>query len=176
MRPTFELTPEEFRLLAIIDFQSSSDPTRFEESAQAAAALTILLLERNAIPRSRIAYFIDPDCNIAGRGRSRRDGFERRGVRGDAIFRHGHFLKYLYYFLYGANLPDGAIAAFGSAVEAAEPVTSGDIEPLQALACAQARAYRLNPKEAAEEFFKLSLDCELSASEARFIRDAVMRL
>lgn len=37
-----------------------------------------------------------------GRGRSRADVFEKNGTRGEAIFRHPHFLTYLRYFLYGA--------------------------------------------------------------------------
>lgn len=41
----------------------------------------------------------NPDFNIGGRDKSRKQFFEGNGSRGESIFRHPHFLKYLRYFI-----------------------------------------------------------------------------
>ncbi|HZC22783.1 MAG TPA: hypothetical protein VE866_05540, partial [Candidatus Binatia bacterium] len=35
------------------------------------------LLQRKAVPEVRLRYFIDPECNPGGRGKSRKDVFEK---------------------------------------------------------------------------------------------------
>ncbi len=104
---------------------------------------------------------------------SYRELFIRNGNVGEEIYRHPHFLKFLSYFIYGAKLPEPVIKAFSDEVTKCEPVTSGDIVPLGKSARTQARLYRLSPHSAAEEFYKLALDCGLSQMYASAVRQSV---
>lgn len=99
--------------------------------------------------------------------------FEKNGTRGEAIFRHSHFLRYLHYFLYGPDLPEDVAAAFRKRVADIGFVTSSDIVPLRAFARQLTLANGLDSGGAAEEFFNLALDCRLELYEARSIRDSV---
>lgn len=170
-----ELTAEEKALVGKIDFNPASerhDPTYWNAVGEASLQLMKLLAERNAIPEVRTKYFTDPEFNIGGRGRSRAGRFEKNGTRGEAIFRHVHFLKYLHYFLYGPTLPENISEAFSKKVEDIGFVTSSDIVPLGAFARKLTRENHLDVGEAAEEFFKLALECDLELHEARVIRDS----
>lgn len=138
-----------------------------------AAQLMELLIARNAIPSHRVSYFTDPDYYVGGRGSSRQQIFERNGTSGRDIFRHPHFLAHLRYFLHGPDLPAPVIAAFADRIEDCGPVTSGDIQPLSQLARELTRRHRLEPRKAAEEFFRLALEHGLSPGQARPIRDSV---
>jgi hypothetical protein len=172
-----ELTDEEEALLATIDFGPSSfsshPPGYWNAVADSALSLTKLLLQRDAIPEIRIKYFNDPRFNVGGKGKSHRQIFEKNGTRGDAIFRHAHFLKYLQYFVYGPDLPHGVSAAFEKRIAECGFVTSSDLVPLGKYTRQLVRANHLNSSDAAEEFFKLALESGLELHEARLIRDSV---
>jgi hypothetical protein len=172
-----ELTPAEKALVEKIDFAPSRqthDPEAAQEMCNTAGELTRALLRRKAIPEVRTRFFTDPAYNVGGRGSSRLQVFEKNGTRGDAIFRHPHFLKYLRYFLYGPDLPEPVIHAFQQKVLDCGPVTSGDIVPLGDYAKQLTRSRGLD-KGKADEFYKLALDCGLDEGEARSIRDAVKK-
>lgn len=171
-----ELTAEEKALVAKINFNPASerhDPAYWNAVGEASVQLMKLLAGRKAIPEVRTKYFTDPEFNIGGRGRSRAGVFEKNGTRGEAIFRHVHFLRYLHYFLYGPALPDSVSDAFSKKVADIGFVTSSDIVPLGAFARKLAKENHLEVGEAAEEFFKLALECDLKLHEARVIRDSV---
>lgn len=173
-----ELTPEETALLGKIDFEPSSrkhDATHWRSVGSASQKLMESLIERKAIPEVRMKFFSDPVFNIGGRGRSRLQIFEMNGTRGAEILRHPHFLKYLWYFIYGPDLPRKIIEAFRQEVAACGPLTSGDILPLGESARRLTRTHRLDAKAAAEEFYKLALECGLDATDARSVRDAVRK-
>jgi hypothetical protein len=173
-----ELTAEERTLVGRIDFNPSSeihDADYWLSVGTAAHKLMESLIARKAIPEVRTKFFTDPVFNIGGRGRSRFQIFEKNGTRGDAIFRHPHFLKYLHYFLYGPDLPAKVVEAFQGKVAACGWVTSGDIIPLGKFARQLTRAHGLDAGNAAEEFYKLALDCGLDASDAHSMRDAVKK-
>jgi hypothetical protein len=174
---SIELTVEERALVAQIDFDPTSsrrsEPGYWNAVGEAALRLMKSLIARNAIPEVRMRYFSDADFNVGGRGRSRAQTFEKNGTRGEAIFRHPHFLKYLHYFLYGPDLPPQVIDAFRDKIADIGFVTSSDIIPLGAFGRQMARANRLDAGHAAEEFFKLALDCGFELYEARSIRDSV---
>lgn len=175
--PKVELTPEEKKLVSKIDFNPSSlephDPGYWNAVGEASLALMRSLITRKAIPEIRTKYFTDAEYNVGGRGKSRAAIFEKNGTRGDAIFRHPHFLRYLLYFLYGPDLPNEVAGAFRKKVADIGFVTSSDIVPLGAFARNLTRVNRLDGAHAAEEFFKLALDCGLELYEARSIRDSV---
>jgi hypothetical protein len=172
-----ELTVEEKVFLAGIDFEPSSGDRQeqgyWAAVGEAAFGLMESLIARKAIPEVRTNYFNDPDFNLGSRGRSRADVFEKNGTRGEAIFRHPHFLKYLHYFLYGPNLPVHVMEAFRQRIVDIGFVTSSDIIPLGAFARKLTRANRLDADDPAEEFFKLALECGLELHEARSVRNSV---
>jgi hypothetical protein len=176
---TIELTPEEGALAKQIKFDPHAtlgDTRAFHENGELVVQLTEMLLEREAIPEPRRRYFSDPEYHVGGRGSSRRDLFLQRVNDRDAMMRHGHFLKYLHYFIYGAALPDRIANAFKKAVQDCGMVTSGDIAPLSSAARQLASSAGLERKAAAEEFYKLSLDLGLSPSNAASIREAVLKM
>lgn len=176
---SIDLTSEERALTAQIDFNPASSerhqPEYWKGVGEAAYRLMKSLVARKAIPEVRRKFFTEPDFNVGGRGRSHADIFEGNGTRGDAIFRHPHFLKYLRYFLYGPDLPPEVITAFRKKIADSAFITSSDIIPLGAFARKLTRANRLDGGDAAEEFFKLALECGLELYEARSIRDAVKK-
>jgi hypothetical protein len=169
------LTPEEEALLAHIKFDMVElrEPDDAERNGKAAAALMKSLAGRNAIPDVRLRYFTDPKYFAGGRGKSHKQLFERNGITGDEIFSHPHFLPYLHYFLHGPSLAQNIVDAFSSEVERCGGVSSSDVVPLGKFARQQVRAHGLEPGDAAEHFYKLALDCGLSASDARLISDSV---
>lgn len=157
-----------------IDWRTGRPPVT-PASLDAAHALTVSLLKREAIPLVRISYFVDPELNI-GCSRSRQQVFEGNGTAGEDIFRHPHFFRYLRYFVLGPDLPEATIRRFADAVADCGLVTSGDEEALQRLARAEVRRCGLERMAAAEEFFGLALELDLDAWTARAIRDSVMKL
>jgi hypothetical protein len=172
-----ELTPKEKELVSKIDFNPSSreshDPGYWNAVGEASLALMRSLITRKAIPEVRTKYFTDAKFHVRGRGKSRAAIFEKNGTRGEAIFRHPHFLKYLHYFLYGPDLPEEVAGAFRKKVADIGFITSSDIVPLGAFARQLTRANKLDASYSAEEYFKLALDCGLELYEARSIRDSV---
>jgi hypothetical protein len=104
------LTPEEKALFDRIDFEVAGEYEVPMESLAAAGELMESLLVHDAIPEIRRRYLTDPDLNVRGRNKSRIDGFELNGTRGRNIFKHGNFLKYLRYLIFGPNLPEVTVS------------------------------------------------------------------
>jgi len=175
---SIDLTLEEKSLLDKIELDALS--LRGHEHAQRNGRLVIELIKslvaRRGIPEHRRRYFTDPDYYLGSRGRSRQQGFERNGRRGDDILSHPHFLAYLRYFLHGPNLPASVIGKFRQAVLDCGDVTSGDIDPLSKVARQLVRTYRLVPKKAADEFYKLSLEFDIDPDTAAFFHNAVRQV
>jgi hypothetical protein len=167
------LTPEEKVLFDRIDFELSGEYESRMESLAAAADLAESLIARDAIPEVRRRYLTDPELNVSGRNKSRIAGFELNGVQGRGILAHPNFLRYLRYFLFGPDLPEASIELFRK-ILIDDTGTSGMI--LDALCrCARAEARRLRRYDAAEEFFKLALECGVDEGVARSVRDSAMR-
>ncbi|MDP3072299.1 MAG: hypothetical protein Q8N18_18555 [Opitutaceae bacterium] len=174
--PTFKLTVTEKKILAQVDFDLTQTGSEALPSLTAACQLTKSLLDRKAIPEPRIRYFFDPEFNL-GKNYSRKDQFERRGNQGDAIYTHPHFLKYLRYFLFGPDLPPTAIGAFAQRVtESGGFVSDSDYPDLNQIVRQAIKTYGLDPAAAAEEFFKLALECGLDPSTARRFRDTAKKI
>lgn len=176
---TIALTPEESAIAEAMTFDPlvfCGDHQAFLKNADLAHDLASSLLARDAIPEQRLRYFTDAEYNPGGRGRSRRESFEWNMPIGDHLFRHPHFLKYLRYFIHGASLPPSVEAAFIRAAHDCGPFSSGDMAPLGSTARQLASTYRLEPKTAADEFFKLCLDLGMSAGYAGSIRSSVQQL
>lgn len=175
-----ELTEQERALVSQINFNfsgTSYNADSWRPIADAMEELMRSLLERNAIPEARRKFFSDPTFFIGGHGRSHLQVFEANGTRGDAIFRHPHFLKYLRYFVYGPDLPKPVLVAFQQKViDCGEPFTSGDSITVGDFARHLTRSHHLETGIAAEEFYKLALDCGLDSGGARSVRDAVKKM
>ena len=139
-------------------------------------ALLKSLGERGAIPKVRQKYWNDPDYNAGRVKASHRGVFERKGRTGQEIYTHPHFLPYLRYFLFGADLPDVVIAKFEEKVGNPDDVTSSDILPINGCARDLARQHQLERAHAAEEFFKLCLDIGLDLGTATSVRRSVKQL
>lgn len=169
-----DLSIEEDALLVQINFHPHDEGMLREIlkiSCAAAAPLVNSILSRKAVPEIRMRYFIDPELNI-GLKKSRKAVFETNGTKGDAIFRHPHFLPYLEYFIYGPQLPDTVIEGF------CQLVSNFDAERDEARKFARkmVRQFELNPRVTYEEFFKLALECGMNVDDARSVRDAVRSL
>jgi hypothetical protein len=173
-----ELTGKEKALASRIDFNPSAERHNADSWKPIADAMSELmgsLVERGAIPVPRRKYFTEPF--IGGHGRSHMQVFEANGTRGDDIFRHPHFVKYLRYFLYGPDLPKAVIDAFRQKVIACgEPFTGSDALEVAGFARQLTRSHGLDPHTAPEEFYKLALDCGFDRGDARAVRDSVMKV
>jgi len=171
--PDIELNESELGLLAEIRFRFSSQ-NELHASIAPMVALTESLLECGAIPEVRLLYFTDPERNPGGRGRSRQQIFEKNGTTGTRIYAHGNFLKYLEYFIYGPDLPPSIVAKFKEVMSFSGYLTAGDINDLVPGARAAVRSARLNPSDAAKEFYKLALECGAMPYSAESIRKSVL--
>lgn len=161
-----ELTEEESVLLKEISF-SSHEYDVLRQSCKNAGNLTLLLLERKVIPKIRIKYFTNPKYNIGRRGKSRQEVFESNGTTGKDILFHGNFLKYLKYFIYGPDLPKAAIQIVCNNI---------DPEDYPTLTRGIVRDNMLNPKESAEEFYKLFIECDNISFYASNVRKSIMAM
>jgi hypothetical protein len=173
--PTFTLTVSEEKLLEQIEFTGAPEDTQGASSRGAAGKLAKSLFARRVIPKARLSYFVDAKFNV-GSTLSRREQFERNGTRGDEILVHPHFLKYLEYFIFGPDLPTEAITALSDRVKEEEFISGSDIPELCDIVRRQTSRHRLAPRTAADEFFKLAIECGLDLSVARQIRDAAARV
>jgi hypothetical protein len=176
-----ELTDEEKALAARIDFDDAGHTPlvsgSWQHVADAMEELMRSLTKRGAIPKARKKFFTDPDYNVGGHGRSRLQVFERNGTRGVDVFRHGNFVKYLRYFLYGPDLPQSVIEEFQrKVISCGQPFTGSDALDVAHFARGLTRSHSLDTRKAPDEFYKLALDCGLDASDARSVRDSAMQV
>ena len=171
------LTPSERKLLTKIEFNTkdSHNLEVLRASCAAASPLTKSLIARKVLPKIRVKFFTDTELNI-GTQKSRQQVFESKGTVGEAIFIHGHFLKYLYYFIYGPNLPKQVIEEFCKIAYIYEYVSGEEIDALRKLARKSTRQYHIPSKDAAVEFFKLALECDIDIDTALLIRKDVLAI
>jgi hypothetical protein len=174
------LLPDETQLVKRIDFTLITNTIRpgfhqaLGESCAAAVPLARSLLARGAIPDVRLAYFTDPDRNI-GLKRSRQQVFEDNGARGDEMFGHGHFLPYLRYFIFGPDLPQTTMVGFCAIANDGLLTTAMQLDQLCGYVRQDVRQRHPDRKLAAEEFYKLALECDLGDHLARSVRDAALK-
>jgi hypothetical protein len=137
------------------------------------AELAGSLLDRGAVLPVRLLYFTDPERNPGGRGKSREDIFAGNGTAGEDILRHPNFLKILDYFLHGPNLPAQVISKFVDSMSSGH-LSGSDVNDLASYARKITRDEGLEPHRAAEEFYKLVLECGGPTYAAESLRKAVM--
>lgn len=98
------------------------------------------------------------------------------GNKGSDIYTHPHFIPYLRYFLFGAELPAGLIAEFEQTVGDPQYVTSSDVVPISRAARELTRRHQIDRADAPEEFFKLCLDIGLSLNFASAVMQSVKQV
>lgn len=134
---------------------------------------------RNAIPQHRLDYFENPEFRRGLRLKgSHRSLFDRSQPATDIeVYQNPGFLKYLRYFLFGAQLPPEVIKQFKAAVMSKMPPINGsDALELAQTAKDLVNQYRWEPGEAGEEFFKLCLDCGIHRMHSTAVRDIVRKM
>jgi hypothetical protein len=174
-----ELTPAEQELAGQIVFDVLQKPLEYEETlenGERAAALANSLMKRKAIPEERLRYFTDPEDNPGPGKASRFERFRTNAGGTDDVLRHPHFLPYLHYFIYGADLSaelkqeflkkaeDSWIKCGELAKFAQQLVRKYNLER-------HPRNYRLK-----EVFYQVALDCGCTEGTARSVREAVMKV
>jgi len=170
-----ELTKDESETLSGIELdQSGLDHEQYKRQGPLVLQLLKSLVERDAIPKVRQQYWSDPEYQIGRLKTSHKGLFERNGRQGEEIYTHPHFLKYLRYFLYGAQLPEGAISEFEEAIGNPEWVSSGDIADITKRTRNIVRKYGLQTED--EEFYRLALDVGLSQCFSKSVRDSVKQI
>lgn len=174
-----ELTEEEQELADKIVFDNERyvrlEREQAIENGELSAALMYSLLNRGAIPQTRLRYFEDPAFNPGKSKESRAGIFLGNAKTHEAMYRHGHFLPYLRYFVYGADLPTDIKETFFAKVQYHFVTT----QELVKLARDQARNLRRasSPQDykLPDSFYQLALDCGCEEWDARTVREAVMR-
>ncbi|WP_165681931.1 hypothetical protein [Metapseudomonas otitidis] len=169
--PDIPLTSEELALLSKIRFNSLNHQ-ELRNSLAPMETLALSILKREVVPQIRIAYLTDPELNPGGRGKSRKDIFEKNGTSGDEILRHPHFLKYLEYFIFGPNLPVAVIEKFKSK-SVSDHFSGSDMNDLTPYARECVRQNRMEPHRAAEEFYKLAIECGAMPAFAENLKKSV---
>lgn len=140
-----------------------------------AGLLARSLLERDAIPKARLNYFFEPEYNLGNPKKSIKETFESNGTNGEEILTHPHFLKYLKYFIYGADLPQLLQSELGSLKEE-HPYDDEFIEEAALILKTHFKAVGSNHrKKFADEVFKLCLDLDVDLAYAKNLRDRVMK-
>lgn len=172
------LTSQETAWLQKIDFSlgglHGDGHAAFLANQKPILSLLQSLSARKAIPHERVKYWNDPQYNYGRTKGSRRDMFVKNGNHGDEVYTHPHFLEYLRYFLFGADLPAGVIAAFEAHVGNPDWITSSNIVPMAKFARQLIRQHHLE-RSAADEFYKLCLDMGLGQSRAATVREIAKR-
>ena len=174
---SIELTEPETLLMKSVVFDfNNSDHAVHVSNAKIIPQLMASLLNREAIPKHRVKYFEDPNFRKGRIKGSHRSLFERDGTVGVQIFEHYSFRKYLHYFLVGSDLPAHLIADFREKAEMFGHVGPSDAADLAKFAKVLVRRYELQPFEASEEFFKLSLDCGIYLGYCFVISETVRKM
>lgn len=153
-----DLTSEEGALLATIELEAlkleNGQPAR--ENGERAAQLVTMLLDRDAIPNVRKKVFSAAEY-ATGPGPSVAEQFRRNGNSHEQTIRHPHFLEWLRYFIFGAQLPDTMIEAYKRLIDELQPLTSGDAQVLRKFTRQQVRQHGLE-KSQSDEVYKLILE------------------
>ena len=141
---------------------------------KASGRLMLSLLDRSAIPKVRIKYFTQPEYNVLNSRKSRQQVFEHNGRVGTGIFEDPAFLKYLKYFICGAELP----SELKIDLQAAKCNAYYETEFLDE-ACALASRHRAlvaaDNDQFAEELFKHALDIGVELATSKRLWEMVRK-
>lgn len=172
-----DLTQDENRLYQrVLSFDLNEDFETRISKLESVKDLTESLLKRKAIPEQRIKYFTDKELQTGRKHKSRQQDFESNGTKGDDIFRHPDFIKYLTYFIEGASIGSQHDIQIREIVaknyyqdEAIEEIMyylkSNSLLP----------SSKLDRDELADELFKLAVDLKIETYYCHHLRSKVRR-
>jgi hypothetical protein len=143
-----KLTKPEQKLFNQIDFEGAK-----KGFGEVSIELMQSLEKRSVILEIRRRYFMDPELNPNGRGKSRYDGF------GGEVYERPQFLNYLRYFILGPDLPKETMKEFCRIVNEGD-LEGDERELLRIFVRKEMRGFdKLDRHYKAEEFYKLALEC-----------------
>jgi hypothetical protein len=168
------LTESEQQLFDQIDFSNHAGYNEAIVSGEASRQLMESLLERNAIPSVRYSYFFE-DPYPGSHGSTHLQVF-KSNLQGRNLFEDSNFIEgYLRYFIFGPDLPKAVMEEFCQIVNDGD-IEIGTMKRLKAVASKESRrAGRQVYYKTGDEFYKLSLECDLDRSMAEIIRRAAMQ-
>jgi hypothetical protein len=164
------LTNDEEKWYKVISL-SDNENVEWESTADAMESLFNSLAIRKAIPKIRIAMFDNPKYAETGK-RSPKEIFESNGTRGNYIYRHPDFLKYLKYYIDGPDLPDAVIQGFCKIFNDDLGTSGMLLDQIRKYVRSCVRNFHLDRHTAASEFYKLAMELEISSADS--IRQAAL--
>jgi len=170
-----KLTESEQQLFDQIEFVPNPGREKAVVSSKASHELMTSLLKRDAIPEVRKSFFFT-DPFPGGRGKTHLEVFESN-LGGRNLYEDSSFINfYLRYFIFGPDLPLGAIKRFCTIVDEGE-LARDMRERLRSFVRQETRnAERSKRHSYPEEFYKLALECiPDDPFIAKSIRDAAMQ-
>jgi hypothetical protein len=174
-----DLTETEEALLREIVFDPPTDfgPDKSYHNGELATALLKSLMERKAIPQARLRYFADPAYHAENTKSSRYELFLRKVRSDEEMYCNPHFLKYLRYFIEGAQLPELIQETFYKKAQE-HFIKVGELSSFARglVREMRRRADALDSYKLPDNFYKLALDCGCDAGDAQAIRRAVMQV
>ncbi|SHG06886.1 hypothetical protein SAMN05444274_1334 [Mariniphaga anaerophila] len=147
-----------------------------QKSLDALLDLTESLIAREAIPKNRLKYFLDRDFQHGRTKLSRKEVFESNGTKGKQIFRHPNFIKYVDYFINGANVPSDLYDVAKSIFESnnyQDDAIEKIFDYLKLRNYISKERYERN--KFADEIFKLSVDLGFDSQNCIYIRKRIMK-
>lgn len=165
-----ELTSEEAAHYAKIPAKAFlADKSTWTPIGDAMLSLINLLDARDAIPEIRVRLFNE----LAEVGQlSELERCESNGTKGDAIYKHGHFVEYLHYFIKGPNLPKAVVDGFVEIVNEDRGTSGMLLKELQKYVRKCVRDYNIEKTIAATNFWRLSYEVDYDYPDV--IRRAAM--
>lgn len=159
--------------LGTFEVSLSEDYDKRISKLETAESLARSLLSRGAIPEVRFSYFTKPEYNLSNPKKSHEDNFESNGTKGEEILSHPHFLKYLKYFIHGAELPKSLKAEL-AALKESHSYDDDFVEDAAPIIKKYFKSFSSERTAFAEEVFKLCLDLNVPLAYAKLLRDKVM--
>lgn len=133
------------------------------------------LLKRDIIPEQRLRYFIDPEYNASKSKMSHQQIFERNGTKGEEVFDHPHFRKYLSFFIEGADLPATMKELLDERFELTQSEDFADLV-YQYVLTNKKNLEIISGWDCAEEIYKYLIDKGVVLWKAQQIRQKVKQL
>jgi len=146
------LTPKEATLYAKLQPAVLATEPEWAPIADAMEKLMKSLESRDAIPAIRRRVFFEL---VENGSKSTFEVFESNGTKGGDICRHGNFVEYLHYCINGPDLPAAVIDGFLEIVNEDRGTSGMLMKELQKYVRKSVRDYRLNPSDAATNFWRL---------------------
>lgn len=172
-----ELTAEEMEMAEQLEPFTVSIGEPYEQrerKLKLSSQLMHSLLDRQVIPKVRIKYFTQAEYNLPNARKSRQQVFEYNGKSGSRIFEDPAFLKYLKYFIYGAELP-WELKIDLQAAKSNAFYESEFLDEASALVKRHRASLTADDHLLAEEVFKHALDIGVELADCKRLWDKIRK-